>query len=420
MKKIFKYIAFAAIAASALVSCRYGEDEISNPADEAPAMTITIGDVTDNACTFTIAPSGQASYYSYSVVKGLATETPDASKLYSVTAGGISKGTFKYADKQSATIELTGLANNSDYTIFAVAGSPEGAVGIASLLRFHTPDTELPSITDAGIEDGSLILVFDEDVTYNDRKTVQVDLYASSSLYYQHPYLAADKLGEFTLAEGTSEGNVVVFPIPEDSYIDGALLAVSFEDGTFIDVVGNKVEGIQSYVFGNYYVNGQGWYPETYGVVIETEPGTFDLGDALEIGDVTTIVDEEGESVPVLYFPIESGIGYYFSFNSGYLYYTVDWNDYYYVYGTVVYSQVSEDGRVSYKELVLGSSSEDSDAVYDLIPADSGDYGVVYLLEEPLAGDTVTITIPEYAYVDQWGRYNNEKTFEFVYQPSAE
>ena len=31
MKKVFKYIALAAIAATAAVSCRYGEDEISKP-----------------------------------------------------------------------------------------------------------------------------------------------------------------------------------------------------------------------------------------------------------------------------------------------------------------------------------------------------------------------------------------------------
>ena len=90
------------------------------------------------------------------------------------------------------------------------------------------------------------------------------------------------------------------------------------------------------------------------------------------------------------------------------------------MYGTVTYSQTSEDGRVSYKELVLGSSSEDSDAVYDVITTKSGDYGVIYLLEEPLAGDTVTIEIPAWAYVDIWGRYNAPKTYEFVYQPSAE
>ena len=44
MKKIFKYIALAAIAATAAVSCRYGEDEISNPVDKAAEMTITIGE----------------------------------------------------------------------------------------------------------------------------------------------------------------------------------------------------------------------------------------------------------------------------------------------------------------------------------------------------------------------------------------
>ena len=107
MKKIFKYIALAAIAATAAVSCRYGEDEISNPVDKAAEMTITIGEVSDYSCSFTIAPSRAASYYSYSVVKGNVTEAPDAATLYAVKSGGIKKGTFKYtADRQNSTFAM--------------------------------------------------------------------------------------------------------------------------------------------------------------------------------------------------------------------------------------------------------------------------------------------------------------------------
>ena len=422
MKKVFKYIALAAIAATAAVSCRYGEDEISNPVDKAADMTITIGEVSDYSCSFTIAPSRAASYYSYSVVKGNVTEAPDAATLYAVKAGGIKKGTFKYtADSQNATVEMAELTPNTDYTIFAVAGSPEGVPGVVAIKPFHTTDTGIPSLKEADIVDVALVLVFDEAVKPVSEKSILVEVYAPASMAYQHPFMPADKLGEFSLSDGKADGASVSFDIPEDSYIGGAYLAVSYPEGAFVDAVGNPVGGLTSYVFGNYYSKEEGgWYPETHGLVLETEAGTYELGKALDLGDVTSIVDEEGSPVPVLYFPIEEGIGYYFSTSTGNLYLTVDWNDEDLMYGTVTYSQTSEDGRVSYKELVLGSSSEDSDAVYDVITTKSGDYGVIYLLEEPLAGDTVTIEIPAWAYVDIWGRYNAPKTYEFVYQPSAE
>ncbi|MGN1216037.1 MAG: hypothetical protein ACI4TJ_07315, partial [Candidatus Cryptobacteroides sp.] len=276
MKKIFKYIAFAAIAASAMVSCRYGEDEISNPVDKAADMTITIGEVSDNACSFTIAPSGAASYYSYSVVKGNVTEAPDASTLYAVKAGGIKKGTFKYtSESNSATIEMSELDSNTDYTVFAVAGSPEGVPGKVAVQSFHTPDTGIPSIKDGEIADGKLVLTFDEPVSFADGKSILVDVYAPAAFEYQHPYMPASKISQFSITAGKAEGTTVSFEIPEKSYIGGALLAVSFEDGAFVDEVKNPIEGLQSYVFGNYYVKGEGWYPEAYGLVLETEPGTY-------------------------------------------------------------------------------------------------------------------------------------------------
>ena len=203
MKKIFKYIALAAIAATAAVSCRYGEDEISNPVDKAADMTITIGEVSDYSCSFTIAPSRAASYYSYSVVKGNVTEAPDAATLYAVKAGGIKKGTFKYtADSQNATVEMAELTPNTDYTIFAVAGSPEGVPGVVAIKPFHTTDTGIPSLKEADIVDGALVLVFDEAVKPVSEKSILVEVYAPASMAYQHPFMPADKLGEFSLSDG--------------------------------------------------------------------------------------------------------------------------------------------------------------------------------------------------------------------------
>lgn len=414
MKKSIKYLTIAALAASVMVSCQYGEDEVSNPVDKAPAIAITVNEVGDDACSFTVAPSGTALYYSYSVVEGNVFSAPDAAKLYSVSAGGIKKGTVKYAETPSATISLSGLDCNADYTVFAVAGSPEGVPGEVAIQHFHTTDTVNPEVVDAAVEDGSLVLTFSEPVKFVVGKEVTVEAYAPASYSYQHYRYAAEPEASFVIKSGETDGNSVVLPIPEDAFVPGALLAVSYPDGTFIDAVELPIEGQESYVFGNYYTS-EGWYPETYGIVIETEPDSFELGDELDLGDITAIDDGE-DYVPVLIFPLGEGIGYYLDMNYGYLYETYDWDDDYTV-GTVTYSQVTADGRKSTKTIKLGYGE---DAEYDLIELEDGIYGCVYLYEEPLPGDTVTVVLPPYCYVDKYGNVNAEKTYTFTYVGSSD
>jgi hypothetical protein len=67
MKKSLIYLALAAFAATAAVSCQYGEDEVSDALEQATDVSIKVDKVEDEACTFTIAPADKASFYSYAV-----------------------------------------------------------------------------------------------------------------------------------------------------------------------------------------------------------------------------------------------------------------------------------------------------------------------------------------------------------------
>ena len=416
MKKIFISLALAGLAAIATVSCQYGEDEVSNPVDKAAEMTISVDYVADDTCSFTIAPSGKALFYSYSVKKTSSTEAPDAASLYSCSAGGIKKGTFKYAIAESATVELENLDKNSDYVIFAVAGSPEGVVGKVTALSFHTTDTANPSVKSVSVEqDDILVLTFDEAVTNVSGKGITVDVYAPASYMYQAYRYPADKISSFTLKDGESAGYTVAFKLPEKSYVSGALLAVSYAEGTFVDEVGLPAGAKTSYVFGNYYTS-EGWYPETYGLVAETSSAWYELGDAEPIGDISAIFDAGGNIVPVLIFNLGEGIGWYLYSGNWNMYPTMDWGDDYAI-GSVRYEKVTEDGRTSYKEMDLSSDDAD-EAFYSLwYDEPSGEYfGCVYLNVEPLPGDEITITVPEYAYLDIYGNVNEEKTYTVTYK----
>jgi hypothetical protein len=345
--------------------------------------------------------------------KGKVAETPAADELYSCSVGdALKKGTFCYAESASGQVALDGLDFNADYSIFAVAGSPSGNLGEVATLVFHTTDVVLPEPESASVEDGKLVITFSEEVGCMN-KDITVEVYASYSLSYQDYSVAAEPVSTFTVKNGVADGTSVSFVIPEDSYTSGALLCISYPSGAFMDKASNPCEECESYVFGNFYDSeSNGWYPETYGLVAKTEPDNFELGDAL-----SEVIDENCYAV----FDIGAEVGHYLYFKDYNIYRTFDWGDDYAV-GEMVFTQESEDGRVSTKTIELPSASDYSSSCYDYDFDEEGNMlGLIYIIgDEPLPGDSIFVTIPEYAFVDVYNRPNAEKTYKFVYTPSEE
>ena len=89
MKKVFTYLAFLGAVAFMAFSCSPLPEDNSHTdvVVAAPAVNITISDVTDYTATVTIAPAGAANYYAYVVDKSDNAEELDPAKLYANRTG---------------------------------------------------------------------------------------------------------------------------------------------------------------------------------------------------------------------------------------------------------------------------------------------------------------------------------------------
>ena len=235
MKKIFTYLAVAALMA---VACEgmYGPVETPTAPDQPGTINITVESVEDNGFVFNIAPVGETSYYSYFVAAGAAQEV-DPTAVYQCKAGGIDKGIFK-ADPEvpQQTIVIRDLAPNSVYTIYAVAGSPQGIPGEVAVQEVTTTDGVAIAITSfSAPNDSTVVLSFSETV-YLGQGEVTATYYSSVPSVAAQGVLAAESV---TLDGSTATVTFAGLP-------SGAYFAVSYTEGTFTDSADNKISAFTS------------------------------------------------------------------------------------------------------------------------------------------------------------------------------
>ena len=110
----------------------YGPEQESTPVVKSDGIEIALVSDdkadTDSTVTFTLTPKGEALYYSYAIEASAQDSKPGSSVVYSgalqtAFADSVIKWT---AEKPSATITVKGLMPNTQYQIYAVAGSPTG------------------------------------------------------------------------------------------------------------------------------------------------------------------------------------------------------------------------------------------------------------------------------------------------------
>lgn len=260
MKKIFTYLTVAALMA---VACEgmYGPVETPTAPDQAGSVEIQIDTLGDEVLRFTIAPVGETSYYSYFVAKGPAAAV-DSVSVYQCKKDGLVKGTFKAADVPQKTVELTGLTPDTPYTIYAVAGSPQGIPGSVAVKEVTTTDGVAIAITSFNTaNDSTVVLSFSEQVFLGEG-TITATYYASK------PSVVA--MGEVTAEAVDVEGNTATVSFAGLPH--GAYFAVSYTEGTFTDSANNKIKAFAS-----------GFNAEAgkfAGVYSRKETVTFDLDEA--------------------------------------------------------------------------------------------------------------------------------------------
>ncbi len=243
MKRFFTYMTMLTLA----VACEtmYGPVETPIAPDSAAGVEITVADVTDDSFTVTIAPSGEASYYSWLIDVAQAAAEIDAETLYAVGYEGIGYGTAKWtAEEPSVTFTVEGLDPNTDYQIYAVAGSKMGIAGAVVNKSVKTTDTVAPDYESYETEGHQVVFTFSEAVTRKaENGAIKVPYYAYYSAEFQTTAAAA---GEVTVPEDSIlvAGNQALISVPD--LPTGCYWTISIPEGAFLDAVGQKLPAYAS------------------------------------------------------------------------------------------------------------------------------------------------------------------------------
>lgn len=272
MKKVYTYLAALAAAALVVFSCQPLPEDLSHVDEivKAPAVTISVSEITDYTATVTIAPDGAANYYAYVVDKSNSADELNPEKLYANKYSSVANGLVKYATEASKTVELEDLDPNSVYQVYAVAGSTTGVVGTISVASFTTTDKGTPAPTGISKKDNVLQVKFSEAVVYKSDKPATAYYYALNAAIIDksdkdNPVLVDNGcVGEANVSVAVS-GSVATFTVTLDGtnpLPDGAYFTVGYPAGAFEDVVGNPaparthVTGLTSSAtlgFGGFY-----------------------------------------------------------------------------------------------------------------------------------------------------------------------
>lgn len=242
MKKIF--FSLMAMALVALVGCNDFDDPTSQNFGEGPEIAIDVDQafIADSTFTFTVTPAPGSMFYTIlidesSTVEELNPETllkDQYSALTSFVLNAQEEATFTYNMREGgAPIGKP----NTDYVIYAVAANDKGVVGNITTAKVHTTDGKSPVPTQAANDpdNGIVQILFSEGVKQGAGKVSAKYYGIYSGVMYDVPE------EDITVS---IENDVVTFNlanIPGSAYT-----FVSWEQGAFVDAVGNNCTAMSS------------------------------------------------------------------------------------------------------------------------------------------------------------------------------
>lgn len=357
--------------AALIVACNdiYGPTDAPTPVVNSDGINITVSEVKDSSVIFTLAPKGESAYYSYLVDQSDSVETLDSSKLYKVSYKRVAQGTVKWADNNNKTLTVSGLAPNTPYVIYAVAGSTTGVPSAVSYATFKTSDIVAPSAdVKYSATDSSIVLSYDEAIVKGSGD-VTVKYYAINTTDIESGTPEGEVKAEVAVNGKTANIN---FTVPA-----GAYYTVDVAAGAFKDAAGNDCAAWTSVL---YYDSEEEDFVGT-GIYGRREPGSFTIGEA----EQKILTDTSS--------PITADLGAEYGY-----------------------------GYTNSKAAVSLAYGNDTKVTTILLTAYT-DYGyssksgkvMFYLPEEPARGNQVAVDVAAGAFEDIYGNTNEEWEAELLY-----
>ncbi|MGM9737656.1 MAG: hypothetical protein ACI3ZT_04485 [Candidatus Cryptobacteroides sp.] len=366
MKKILAYISIVALAAGCEL---YGPDQESTVPVPSKGIDVTVNGVTDESVTFTLAPKGESSYYSYLVAAGEADEV-DPSQVLSVKYKGVAQGTISYAEKNSAQLTVGNLSPNAYYTVYAVAASTTGIASEVVTATFKTTDGGVPALASFSAADSVVVLTYSEAVKAG-TPDITVKYYALNSV----AFTAGTPEGSVKAIVDKVSANTV--SIHFDDVPAGAYFAVDIAAGSFTDLAGNPCAAVESSLL----LDGKTYTVSGEGVRGQRDAVPFSLGECAD--EFLT----DWESPILVEFGSELGYGYTYKDPQPEIICTIgSKTTTYTLTRNVDFAYISSIGMLAF-----------------------------FLPEEPERGAEITVHVPAEVFEDYYGNLNEEWSSELIY-----
>lgn len=264
-----KYL-LSLLAVAAVVGCTTFEDEASIAVVNAADPIITLNTVEDTGFTATVAAQAGTGFYSFAVLAGAPKDLDPSTLLKVGVKNTLVAGTVDYSKNPSKVIEMTELARNTVYTVYAVAASEQGTVGNVVSMKVTTPDGENPSAKSVSFADGVFTVTFSEPVTYTG-KAATANYYAINTPSGATYNIGEDKPVGSVPVTVEASGDKATFTLGE-GVPNGAYIALSYPKGAFEDAVSNPIAAMES----GFYTNDEGKLA-TKGITSRQPVVNFDL-----------------------------------------------------------------------------------------------------------------------------------------------
>ncbi len=254
MKNNIKYIKLISIFVLALVisaACVKWDEETRPSMDPASSVTLAVISAGDSSVVISFSNSSNG-YVALNLYEGTSNEVPtELEDREAMLTGNVSSMAYHSAQTEVGTVyqhTFEGLVQDASYEVMGVANNGDGVVSEVVVQVVNTSDSNPPVLIGTDPEvgyspilpvDGSVVLIFDEPVIYDDTKDL------TFSEYFDGEDVVAGSV--------TVDGNAVTVALGED-LTNRDYVWLSYPEGAFTDAAGNLAAEMVTYQDGNQFV----------------------------------------------------------------------------------------------------------------------------------------------------------------------
>jgi len=280
-------------------ACVKWEEETRPSLDSASTVTLAVLSAGDSSVVVSFSNSSNG-YVALNLYEGTGNAVPtELEDREAMLTGNVSSMEYYSAQTEVGTVyqvTFEGLIQDASYEVMGVANNGDGVVSVVEVLPLATADSHPPMLTGTDPEvtyspvlpvDGSVTLIFDEPILYDDTKDL------TFSEWYDNEDVVAGSV--------TVSGNTATVTLGAD-LTNRDYVWLSYPEGAFTDLSGNLAAEMLTYLDGGSFV-GLFWRAEAKefeAISIAPEDDYIDAGgdivvsfaeavdaDDVEDGDIT-------------------------------------------------------------------------------------------------------------------------------------